>query len=177
MMQLRAATPEDALEVARVHVRGWQIGYRGLLPGDFLDGLSAEDRAARYTFGSSDPHDPSTIVAVTGSSIVGFATIGAADDDTPGAGELLALYVDPDWWGRGIGHALLAEAREQLVQRGFAEAIVWVLRGNERAMRLYRNDGWVADGKERRVTVSSIEVDEVRCLRSLTADRPPSLRS
>jgi hypothetical protein len=30
-MLLRAATPEDAREVANVHVRSWQVGYRGLI--------------------------------------------------------------------------------------------------------------------------------------------------
>ena len=29
------------MEVARVHVRSWQAGYRGLLPDAYLDGLRA----------------------------------------------------------------------------------------------------------------------------------------
>ena len=44
-MLLRPAEPQDAMGVARVHVRSWQAGYRGLLPDAYLDGLRAEDRA------------------------------------------------------------------------------------------------------------------------------------
>jgi hypothetical protein len=61
-----------------VHVRAWQVAYRGLLPDEYLDGLRAEDRAGRYTFGSADPGVPSTIVAVVDGVIRGFATVGAA---------------------------------------------------------------------------------------------------
>ena len=49
-MEIRPAEPEDALAVARVHVRTWQAAYRSLLPDHYLDQLRAEDRAARYQF-------------------------------------------------------------------------------------------------------------------------------
>lgn len=102
-MALRTAQPADAAAVAAVHVRSWQVGYRGLLPDEYLDGLRPEDRARRYTFGERDPGDPETIVAVERGAICGFATIGSGgDDDPPGAGQLLALYVDPaqdEVWG------------------------------------------------------------------------------
>jgi hypothetical protein len=62
-VELRIARPADALAVAKVHVRSWQVGYRDLLPHDYLDALRPEERAQRYTFGSNDPHAPTTIVA------------------------------------------------------------------------------------------------------------------
>jgi len=49
-MILRPAEPRDALEVARVHIRTWQVAYRGLVPDEYLDSLNIEDRAARYDF-------------------------------------------------------------------------------------------------------------------------------
>ena len=39
MMTVREAQPRDAAEVAGVHVRSWQVAYRGLFPDDYLDGL------------------------------------------------------------------------------------------------------------------------------------------
>jgi hypothetical protein len=47
---LRAARPADAPLVADVHVRAWQVAYRGLLPEEYLDRIRPEDRASRYTF-------------------------------------------------------------------------------------------------------------------------------
>jgi ribosomal protein S18 acetylase RimI-like enzyme len=124
---LRTAQPADAAAVAAVHVRSWQVAYRGLLPDEYLDRLRPEERAQRYAFGEPDPQQPETIVAVEREAICGFATTGpCGDDDRRGTGELLALYVDPDWWRRGIGRALIQEARARLARQGFQDAGLWI---------------------------------------------------
>jgi GNAT superfamily N-acetyltransferase len=150
MLEIREARPRDALEVAGVHVRTWQAAYRGLIDGDFLAGLKAEERAARYTFGSADPAAPRTLLAVEDGTIHGFSTFGPSrDEDAPGAGEVYALYVDPPHWGEGAGRLLLAESRRRLASAGHALGVLWVLRGNTGAERFYRIDGWRRDGAER----------------------------
>ena len=168
MLHLRPARPDDAADVAGVHVHSWQAGYRGLLPDDYLDALRPEDRMGRYAFGSTDPNEPSTVVATEDGVVCGFATTGPRTDSDPGAGgEVLALYVDPEAWGLGVGRRLLAEAREQLRRRGCSDAVLWVLVGNDRAERFYRRDGWLPDSAERRVEVWDVAVDEVRYHRAL----------
>jgi GNAT superfamily N-acetyltransferase len=167
-MLVRMAEPADAHAVAAVHVRSWQVGYRGLLPDDYLDGLRPPDRAKHYSLGSDDPAMPRTIVAVEERVICGFATTGPArDEDVRGQAELGALYVDPPHWGRGVGRALIAEARGQLVRDGYAVAVLWVLVGNERAERFYRADGWRPDGTRRLAEVWGATVDERRLRRYL----------
>jgi len=167
-LQIRPAEPDDALAVARVHVRSWQVAYRTLLPDEYLDGLRPEERAGRYVFGSLDPLTPATIVASEAGAIRGFATTAPARDaDVPDHGELWALYVDPDWWGRGIGTALASAARAQLAALGFQQAVLWLLAGNSRAARFYRHDGWVPDGRHRTDSVWGVTVDEVRYRRAL----------
>ena len=167
-MLLRAATPDDAREVANVHVHSWQVGYRRLMPDQYLDALRPEDRATRYTFGASDPLQPATIVAVDEGAICGFATTGPASSaDGHRSGELYALYVDPPSWRLGIGRALIAAAREHLCGQDFTEACLWVLVGNDRAERFYRADGWVSDGTRRVADVHGLMVNEVRYDRHL----------
>lgn len=165
------------MEVAHVHVRSWQAAYRGLLPDDVLDGLRPEDRAARYTFGSADPAQPATLVAVADGAIRGFATTSpAGDEDGPGAGQLGALYVDPAFWGGGMGRALIEAARAKLVAAGFEHAVLWVLSGNDRAIRFYERDGWRPDGAVRRELVWGVPVDEVRYGRRLSPEQGPAAR-
>ena len=79
-MLIRLAQPEDALAVARVHVRSWQAAYRSLLPDEYLDQLRPEDRAAHYDFSHSDPQKPYTQVAESDGAILGFATTAPARD-------------------------------------------------------------------------------------------------
>lgn len=167
MLTLRLATPSDALAVATVHVRAWQGGYRGLIADQYLDSLRAEDRAPRYTFGSADPNAPETVVAEVDGVVRGFATIGPCGELGPEIGELLALHVDPLAWGTGAGRALIADARARLVARGFTEAVLWVLVGNERAQRFYRIDGWRPEDVKRTVEIWGVEIFDERFRRPL----------
>lgn len=149
-MTIRRAEPADALAVAGVHVRSWQVAYRGLIDDQFLDHLRAEDRAATYSLGTVGPDAPEMILAVEGDEVLGFAVLGPSrDEDTAGLGEVYGLYVDPPHWGSGVGRLLMREARTRLRERGFTEAILWVLHGNKQAERFYRAEGWQRDGAER----------------------------
>ena len=167
-MLLRAAVPRDALAVSHVHVRSWQAAYRGLLADEYLDGLSAEARAEKYDFANPDKYAPQTIVAEVDGLIAGFATTSRSHDPSlAGFGELRALYVDPEYWGRGYGIALVTEARSRLVSLGFEDALLWVLKGNLRADRFYRKDGWQPDGAEKNEMMWGTQVVEGRYLRPL----------
>jgi GNAT superfamily N-acetyltransferase len=167
-MELRHAEPTDAMAVARLHVRSWQVAYRKLMPDDYLDQLRPEDRAKKYDFGNLDSLRPQTIVATESRKIRGFATIAPAQDsDMSGYGELCALYVDPDHWGRGIGVALVSEVRARLFDLGFRNAILWVLEGNLRAERFYRRDHWIPDGAQRTDEVWGVKVNDLRYRRKL----------
>jgi ribosomal protein S18 acetylase RimI-like enzyme len=167
-VRLRRAEPTDNDAVATVHVRSWQAAYRGLLPDVYLDGLNASDRADRYTFGKMGSDSPLTTVAVDGQVICGFSTTGLCRvPDATDVGEVLGIYVDPDWWDQGVGRMLIRDARDRMAAQGFPEAILWVLVGNEQAERFYRLDGWIPDGQQRVEEVHGIAVDELRYRRAL----------
>src|SRR3954451_19551408 len=93
-MEIRLAHSDDALAVAQIHVRSWQVGYRDLLPADYLRGLRAEDRAGRYDLGNRDPSRPVTLVAGDGDAICGFTTV--AQSDSPACGNGMDA---PAWHG------------------------------------------------------------------------------
>jgi len=169
-MKLRPAVPDDAMAVARVHVRAWQVAYKHLMPDEYLAGLRPEDRAERYDFTGRDPARPRTLVAVEADTILGFATISAARDvDAAGQGELCALHVEPDCWSRGIGRALASAARSELARLGFTKAVLWVVAGNTRAQKFYRADGWTPEDLHRARQVWNVTVDTMRFSRVLEA--------
>ncbi len=150
-MLIRDARRGDEPAVADVHVRAWKVAYRGLIPQDYLDALTPADRIPGYRFGAEEPMAPRTVLALDDEhGLLGFSTFGASrDEDADAAGELYALYVDPDRWRTGAGRALVAETRARLLSAGYEEAILWVLRGNDRAGRFYEADGWRRDGAAR----------------------------
>ncbi|HEX5591765.1 MAG TPA: GNAT family N-acetyltransferase [Solirubrobacterales bacterium] len=112
--------------------------------------MQPEQRVDWYHFDPPTLADPQTLVALAGERIVGFSSFGPTRDaDARGAGEIYALYVDPEHWNTGAGRRLLAESCRRLVEAGYDDGVLWVLRGNETAERFYLADGWRRDGATR----------------------------
>lgn len=150
---VRRAAATDAMGVADVHVRAWQIGYAGLIDPDALAELRAEDRAQHYTFDSAG--DPRTYVADDEGEICGFVTF----EMEPDPGLVRALYVDPQRWRAGIGTMLLATARRELTTAGRSDAVLFVAAGNIRADHFYRSHGWQRTGRVMHEKVWGVEAE------------------
>jgi GNAT superfamily N-acetyltransferase len=89
-------------------------------------------------------------VAEEDGRVTGFAVTGPSEDADAQdkTGEVYAIYLDPEQVGTGLGRALFEHAVEDLRERGFTEATLWVLETNERARRFYEVAGWKPDGTE-----------------------------
>lgn len=168
-MTIRPATAEDVEAVAAVHVRTWQDAYRGLLPQPLLDGLDPERRASHWRSALAASNPTCVHVATDpGGDVVGFVATGPDREDDR-RGEVYAVHVDPSAQGRGHGRMLLSAAEADLLQRGFDEAVLWVLDGNEPAMRFYQVSGWRFDGGQHEKELGGVDALEWRMHRRLTA--------
>ncbi|MET8282459.1 GNAT family N-acetyltransferase [Micromonospora sp. NPDC005174] len=155
MLTIRREEPDDAEAIARVHVHGWQSGYAGVMPDEVLGRLNVSAWAQRRRdVGTADPEHPfTTLLGEVDGLAVGFTTFGPyrrnqdRDDLDPSVGELLALYVEPAFWGDGTATALLAAARAGLSERGWTGYRLWVLADNGRARRFYERAGLSPDGE------------------------------
>ncbi len=147
-LRIREADPRDAEAIAGIHVRSWQAAYRGLLTDEYLDGLSVQERLAQHRAALSSPGEHRTWVAEEDGVVVGFAVTAPSQDADADerTGELYAVYLEPDRFGRGIGRQLSHHASRDLRERGFTTATLWVLESNEGARRFYEREGWTADG-------------------------------
>ncbi len=173
MAVVREPVPDDAPSLGRVHVRAWQRAYRGgLMPDDYLDGLSVDERARVWEEALQRPpreRFARRVAEDDAGAVVGFIVVGPADGDPDSdEGEVYALNVEPDAWGGGYGHALLEAGAQALAEAGFDHAVLWVHPGNLRARNFYERAGWHADGAQRQQEVFGIEVPEVRYRRSLS---------
>jgi len=152
-VQLRGARRGDEAAIAEVHIRSWQAAYRGLIPDDYLDALSIEERSEVWRRIIDESTEPGSgcIVVEEGGRIVGFAHLCPCRDEwaDPGTGELTTIYLLKEHWHRGLGRALLEGAVVQLSEAGFGVATLWVLGTNVAAQRFYEATGWVPDGATR----------------------------
>ncbi len=178
MVEIRAATPTDAVAIATVNVQSWRVAYRGQLPDDVLDGLSIDDRT-RFWSEALTTRPPRTCisVAVRAGAVVGFAATGPplvpVDRTDPSLGDLYALYLRPDVWRQGVGTLLHAAALDGLRSAGFTHAGLWVLATNDRALRFYGHLGWTDTGRTQvDPGPGGVELHERRLHRDLIDDAP-----
>jgi GNAT superfamily N-acetyltransferase len=139
----------DASGIADVHVRSWQVAYRGLIDQNFLDRLSHAEHLSmwRHRFEAADP-DLHVLVAEAGGELIGFSSFGPSRDGDAGVStaEVYAIYLAPEWFGTGVGRRLFDGAADMLVGLGFRDSTLWVLEVNHRARRFYEAAGWRWDG-------------------------------
>ncbi len=166
---VRAAVPGDSRAIARVHVDSWRVAYRGLLPDDYLAGLSSEQRTGLWSGILADPSSGHVLVVEVGDAIVGFAHAGPSGDDDAGpeTAELYTIYIHPDAWGQGCGTALMAAVLADLWEEGYRVVTLWMLATNDRARRFYLQQGWSEDVPVRTQSFGGQVVTDHRFLRSL----------
>ncbi len=137
---MRRAAAADAPSIAQVHVESWKTTYRGILPDEYLDQLSVEQREQFWTstLAASDSNS-TTIVAIdeASSRVVGFACAGKERTGELGCDEeLYAIYLLREAQRQKLGTLLLKE----LAAIGFSVVAVWVLNANP-ARKFYEATG------------------------------------
>ena len=139
-VEIRGAVPADAEALTQLHLDCWDDAYTGLIPQEILD-ARRDDVAARVERWRKILATGRTSVAEHRSGLIGFVNAGAQMEELPDVEvQLYALYVRAAWWGTGIGHALFASAVDD------RSACLWVLEGNDRAIRFYERQGFRFDG-------------------------------
>jgi GNAT superfamily N-acetyltransferase len=161
----------DAPQLAQVATSAWRVGFRGLLPQPFLDGLDPARSRDRWEADLSAERvaPPHFLVAQMHAVVCGFSVFGPSRDEDAGAdvAELFALHVMPSCWGLGVGSTLLRRTLAQLRAQGSVAASLWVIDGNTRARRFYEHQGWSFDGSERTTArISESPLRELRYRRS-----------
>ena len=117
----------------------------GILPEEYLAGLSVTRQASVSTTGKSAPVAGVYVAIASGQDVprggwakrlVGYTTVGRnARMTLPGGsmdadGEIETLYVLDDWRERGVGRRLIRTGAAHLAAAGSRAAFLWVLRNN-----------------------------------------------
>ena len=145
---IRKATVNDARAIAEVHVKSWQAAYRGLLPEGFLRSLSVERREEQWRRPLQNPEQVILVYELE-NQVVAFCSFAPSRDDDVDkttTAELGTLYALETAWGQGVGRALWQEAIKLMREKRFTEVTLWVLKGNERAIKFYERQGMMFDG-------------------------------
>jgi ribosomal protein S18 acetylase RimI-like enzyme len=142
---VRAATIEDAKDIARVHIDTWRSTYRGIVPDDYLDTLSYERHIRGWTNQIREASEDKSIIYVAideGNQVVGFISGGPNRIDDPVyKGELYAIYILQSCHGQGIGRQLTFALAKSLLAKDIQPMMLWVFAQNTSARRFYESLG------------------------------------
>ncbi len=151
---IRLAEDGDGPRLGQLHVDAWHEAYTGLVADELLASLDVSERQAawssRLPIDLSEPNR--TWVAEVGDELVGFAGCCPCRDKDlapEDCGEISAAYIRAAYYDRGLGYALIGPTLRHLRACGHRVATLWVLQGNERAIRFYERVGFKADGAEK----------------------------
>lgn len=171
-MRLDTPTDADIPDLARIHVQSWQAAYAGLLDAAYLSGLSVQERCLSWQRILAAGESTTWVARDDEGRAQAFLSHGPCRDRgaPEDRGEIWALYAQPGHWGRGAGQMLMACALRTMQAQGLRSVSLWVLRGNQRAIRFYEAAGFAeVPGSLQRFELGGQPVEELAMLRFLQA--------
>lgn len=137
MPRLLVAPVADA-EEARAALDVWAAARTAV--------TSPPTRQRRERVAAKLAESPVALLARYGDRPAGMAVAETFAGDA-GCGHVSMLFVDPAWWGNGIGGALVRALQAPPEGTGWSALSVWTREDNVRGQRLYLGRGFVDTGE------------------------------
>ncbi len=158
-MEIRRFLETDNIDdVSRVYAQSWKSAYSGIVPQDYLDSLP-ENRWSKILLGELS----NLWVVSDGKRIIGSSTYALARDEKyRGWGEIISIYLLPEYFHQGIGTKLLRASMNDLFTMGYSNLYLWVLADNRSARRFYEKNGFRFNGDLMQSAIGGKTLNEVR---------------
>jgi len=97
---------DERYAISRIYEESWKFAYKDIIPQSYLNSIPTGKWAE--SLDSSEMH---AIVAVEKGMLVGTSSFGASRySDCAGYGEIVSIYLLPEYMGKGYGKHLLEHA-------------------------------------------------------------------
>ncbi|MBO6166238.1 MAG: GNAT family N-acetyltransferase [Eubacterium sp.] len=145
-IEYRQVRKEDGYEWYKLLDEVWRVAYNNILPKEVFDARdnAREDRARGFSEDKFLGERKIAYVAVHEGKIVGLM-FGTLDSDyeyfKDKYADLVALYVYPDYQGKGIGTSLRDIFIEWAKEKNADQYVIGVLKENTKARKVYESWG------------------------------------
>ena len=155
-MEILELTKEFS-EVSNIYAQSWKAAYQGIVPKAYLDKLTSES----WTMALKNSPFHNYILRDDGVLVAASAIGKARDCKYNGYGEIVSIYVLPEYFGKGYGSALFRFMTEKLRALRYDKQYLWVLKENYRARRFYEKMGFAFNGDEKSTEICGEKLIEV----------------
>ena len=146
-LKIRLALPTDALDMAEVLMRSWEVAYKDILPTEYIREKNAS-RPKQYKRFITDENKDSYVIQKGGKTIGIMKIAPPLDDDLDdNYYELHYIYLHPDYFRQGIGMWAVEFIVAKALALGKSFISVWVLGENVNSIKFYEKCGFKAESK------------------------------
>ena len=137
-LTVRRISPEDnRLAISNIYEQSWKTAYSGIVPQDYLDAIPQGRWASKI-----DTPGWRTLVCELDGKLIGTSSVSRSRfEEYPEEGEIISIYLLPEYMHKGYGRKLLAAAVDELSE--YEDIFLWVLEDNTNARRFYESQGFV----------------------------------
>jgi len=132
-MIIRKASISDSRGIATVLVDTWRTTYIGIIPDDFLQNLSYDEREKTIfnMFKNMTDNECVYVAEVVENKIIGFCIGGKERSANPKyRGELWGIYILKQYQRKRIGSQLVQKVIQHLIKMKINTMLTWVLKDN-----------------------------------------------
>lgn len=131
-MIIREAKMSDAKGIAKVHVDCWKTTYKNIIPTEYLEKLSYEQRTELWIRNISTVGNYVYVAENDDGEIIGFTDGGKREkNDVEKSGDLTSIYIFEHFQGQGIGKKLVHKLFTKFKELGYEKIFVEVLGDND----------------------------------------------
>lgn len=129
---------DDRMAISRIYEEGWRFAYRGIVPQEYLDSIPVGGWASCI-----DREGVGSLVMTEDGRLIGTSSYSKSRwEQFREFGEIISIYLLPEYTGRGYGRLLLEAVAGELEKLGYRDIFLWVLAENMRARGFYEKCGF-----------------------------------
>ncbi len=166
MLIIRRLEPNDAEAVSALFAQSWRFAYKGIVGDAYLNTLQDSHWTAFLTQHLNNGLMGIALEAdgiMIGACLIRRSSACCYPDD----GELLAIYLHPDFIGAGHGHMLYGAVEVAMREEGYTHCIVNVLTENARAVHFYEDHGFERTAHTEKAVLGGQELECVTMRKGL----------
>ena len=137
-VEVRNATAEDLELLGQIMSVSFHSAFAPFISSETLDACARPDSCTALLRGVFQDENMHFLIGECSGLLIWQKGDAGA--------EIVAIHSLPESWGSGLGHAMLANALEQM---GEQPVHLWAFKENCRARRFYEKHGFIWDGAER----------------------------
>lgn len=159
IIEIRYIEPTDnRTAISRIYEESWKYAYNGIIPQDYLNSIPE----GQWVSNLNDP-GRKTLLCIEDDSFIGTSSFGKSRfEKFSDWGEIISIYLLPDYFGKGYGKTLLQAAISELEKLGYKNIFLWVLRDNIRARCFYERFGFLRTDDYLDDNIGGKELQEIR---------------